>query len=98
MNIVLLPKLATDMVGVLFSSTVVRLYLLFQLFTRAVLSGYAIYQQLLAAAGESKIFYSDDTGAKILEVMKTNKTLPEKQQRSCNTTTICTRTARGEKE
>jgi hypothetical protein len=58
--------------------------------------GYHIYQQLLAVAGESKIFYSDDTGAKILEVMKTNKTLPEKQQRSCNTTTICTRTARGE--
>ena len=52
--------------------------------------GYAIYQQLLAAASESKIFYSDDTWAKILEVMKTNKTLPEKQQRSCNTTTICT--------
>ena len=43
----------------------------------------------------SKIFYSDDTGAKILEVMKSNKNLSEKQQRSCNTTTICTRTARG---
>ena len=35
--------------------------------------GYAIYQQLLAAAGESKIFYSDDTGAKILEVCAFSK-------------------------
>ena len=46
-------------------------------------------------AGESKIFYSDDTGAKILEVIKANKTLPEKQRRGCNTTTICTTTDEG---
>ncbi len=56
MNIVLLPKLATDMVGVLFSSTVVRLYLLFQLFTRAVLSGYAIYQHEIVTFDLISIF------------------------------------------
>ena len=32
---------------------------------------------------------TDDTGIKILEIMHTNKNLPEKEQRACHTTVMC---------
>ena len=47
--------------------------------------GKYIYQQLLATVAESKVFYLDDTRAKILEVIKANKLLPKKAARACNT-------------
>lgn len=59
--------------------------------------GYYIYKQLLSLAAECKVFYLDDTGAKILEVIDTNKSLPAKQQRSCHTTGICSETLEGHK-
>lgn len=59
--------------------------------------GYLIYQQLINLAAECKLFYLDDTGAKILEVIQENKTLPEKQQRSSHTTGVCTETKEGQK-
>lgn len=55
--------------------------------------GSHIYQQLISVARDSKLFYADDTGAKILEVIRDNKLLSKKKQRrSCNTTNICTKT------
>ena len=57
--------------------------------------GSDIYKQLMTMAKDSNLFYADDTGAKILEVIQDNKLLPRKQSRSCNTTTICTRTKDG---
>lgn len=55
--------------------------------------GSEIYRQLMTVAKDSKLFYADDTGAKILEVIQNNKLLARKQSRSCNTTTVCTKTA-----
>jgi hypothetical protein len=54
--------------------------------------GSHIYKQLMMAAMDCKLFYCDDTKAKILEVVQNNKTSPG---RSCNTTNICTKTADG---
>jgi hypothetical protein len=57
--------------------------------------GSEIYRQLVTVAKDGNLFYADDTGAKILEVIQDNKSLAKKQRRSCNTTTICTKTADG---
>ena len=57
--------------------------------------GSDIYKQLMTVAKDSNLFYADDTGAKILEVIQANKILPKKQRRNCNTTTICTSTDEG---
>jgi transposase len=55
-------------------------------------SGIYIYNELLEAASNCKVFYSDDTKARILEVMQMNKILPESERRGCNTTIIRTKT------
>ena len=59
--------------------------------------GSYIYKELINIASNCKIFYLDDTGAKILEVMQEHKALPEKEQRHCHTTGICTTTKEGHK-
>jgi transposase len=59
--------------------------------------GSHIYKQLMRVALDSKLFYCDDTGAKILEVIQANKLLPKNEKgRSCHTTNICTTTAKGD--
>jgi hypothetical protein len=58
--------------------------------------GCHIYNELLGLIAECKSFNLDDTGAKILEVTRANKLLPKGKGRSCNTTTICARTANNE--
>jgi transposase len=58
--------------------------------------GSYIYDELLSIAVECNSFNVDDTGAKILEVIKANKLLPGKERRWCNTTTICARTENDE--
>jgi hypothetical protein len=38
---------------------------------------------------EGSLWCTDDTGIRILEVQKSNQSLPEKEQRACHTTAIC---------
>lgn len=51
--------------------------------------GQYIAKELYIAASNSPIFYTDDTGNKILEVLQANKDLEKKEQRACHTTVIC---------
>lgn len=59
--------------------------------------GSYIYKHLINIASSCKIFYLDDTGAKILEVIKEHKSLPKKERRHCHTTGICSETMEGQK-
>ena len=59
--------------------------------------GFHIYKELLCVASNCKVFYLDDTGAKIIEVTQEHKALPEKERRFCHTTGICTETSDGHK-
>jgi len=54
--------------------------------------GLHINRELVKLASRCKVFYLDDTGAKILEVMSENRYLPVKERRSCHTTGICSET------
>ena len=64
--------------------------------------GCHIYGELLGLIAECDYFNVDDTGAKILEVIKENKILQhesdgKKKGRKCNTTTVCATTKNNEK-
>jgi len=52
-------------------------------------SARAIVQELYQRAANSRWWFSDDTGNKILSVMAENKLLEESQRRACHTTAIC---------
>ena len=54
--------------------------------------GFDIYKHLLSVASNCDVFYLDDTGATILEVMQEHKLLAEKDRRHCHTTGIVTET------
>lgn len=59
--------------------------------------GFDIYKHLISIAGNCDVFYLDDTGAKIIEVMQEHKTQSEKERRHCHTTGIVTTTREGNK-
>lgn len=48
-----------------------------------------IVMELFRICPESKMLLTDDTGMKILEVIKDNKNLPIDEQRACHTTVMC---------
>lgn len=48
-----------------------------------------IVMELFRICPESKMLLTDDTGMRILEVIKDNKNLPTKEQRACHTTVMC---------
>ncbi len=52
--------------------------------------GQCIVSELYKLGIESPLFCTDDTGMKILSVLKANELLPESDQRACHTTAICT--------
>jgi transposase len=51
--------------------------------------GQFVHHALQSHLRESGSLASDDTKARILEVMQENKLLPEKERRDCNSTVIC---------
>jgi len=51
--------------------------------------GRFVSDELYKHAANSMLFNTDDTGYKILEILQSNKDLPEKEQRACHTTVIC---------
>ena len=53
-------------------------------------SGKYIVSELYTLGVESPLWGTDDTGMKILSVMKANELLPESERRACHTTAICT--------
>lgn len=48
-----------------------------------------VVSELYKEGIESSLFCTDDTGMKILSVLKVNELLPEVEQRACHTTAIC---------
>jgi transposase len=52
-------------------------------------SGQFVCGTLESYLSESETLSSDDTKARILEVIQENKALPEKERRDCNSTVIC---------
>lgn len=59
--------------------------------------GEVIFNEMFKMAANCDLIHVDDTGAKILEVIKENKKLPETEKpKECHTTTIYATTVKGE--
>ena len=48
-----------------------------------------IFDALVEEVSRAREMYTDDTGARILEVIAENKELPKNERRACHTTTVC---------